>query len=158
MLRKLISGMQTGADRGSLLAAYSYKYATGGLVPRGYSFLDGVHPEFATVYGVRQHLNTDYTECIKINIKESDGTIGFAIPWRTALYRVVGEACSSANCHYISVAYKDPIPPKAIADWILDYNISTLNVVGVTENISPGMETRAYAYMCEVFKLLKSYD
>ena len=155
MLRKVISGCQTGVDRAGLLAAYNCGYTTGGLVPSGYKFLDGQHPEFATIYGVQQHTSDEYMRCVVFNVRDADGTIGFAIPWKTKLYNFIGRACQDADCHYISIAYKDPVPHQTIADWVLYYDIKVLNIVGSPENISPGIAARAYEYMCNVFKLLK---
>ena len=50
MLRKVISGGQTGADRAGLQAAKSSGIKTGGYMPKGFLALDGNKVEFQYLY------------------------------------------------------------------------------------------------------------
>jgi hypothetical protein len=43
MLKKIISGAQTGADFAGLIVAKHFGYETGGWMPKGYKNLDGFH-------------------------------------------------------------------------------------------------------------------
>jgi hypothetical protein len=52
---KIISGGQTGVDRGALKAAKAAGLETGGWMPRGWLSEDGPHPEFAELYGMHDN-------------------------------------------------------------------------------------------------------
>ena len=81
MLERVISGGQTGADRGALAAAKAAGIPTGGWMPAGFRALDGEHPEFAELYGVREHADPRYPPRTALNVKESDATLCFATDW-----------------------------------------------------------------------------
>ncbi|HSQ58757.1 MAG TPA: putative molybdenum carrier protein, partial [Gemmata sp.] len=59
-LERVISGGQTGADRGALIAARAAGIATGGFMPRGFLAHDGNHPEFAELYDMRETESSRY--------------------------------------------------------------------------------------------------
>ena len=50
-IKKIISGFQTGADIGGILAAKRLGLETGGTMPKGFRTEDGPRPEFAELYG-----------------------------------------------------------------------------------------------------------
>lgn len=78
MLRKVISGAQSGADIAGLEIAKRFGYETGGTMPFGYKTLDGCKPEYKSLYGVSAHPSSSYVPRTRKNVLESDGTIRLA--------------------------------------------------------------------------------
>lgn len=74
MLTKILSGGQTGVDRAALEAAKVAGFDTGGWMPKGFKAEDGLHPEFADLYGMREARTTLYPERTRLNILEADAT------------------------------------------------------------------------------------
>ena len=74
-LNKIISGGQTGVDIAALRAARIVGLETGGAMPFGFKTIQGVRPEYVSLYGMTQTVSRGYTERTQKNIRESDGTI-----------------------------------------------------------------------------------
>ena len=81
MLRKVISGAQTGADRAALIAAKRFGFITGGHMPAGFLALDGTHPGFADLYGMETTASTEYPPRTRQNVQNSDATLRLAMNW-----------------------------------------------------------------------------
>ena len=74
MLRKIISGGQTGADRAGLDFAIEVALEHGGFVPRGRKAEDGKIPEH---YHLTELSSISYAVRTKRNVREGDGTVVF---------------------------------------------------------------------------------
>ncbi len=74
MIIKIISGGQTGADRGGLDAAIHCKMPHGGWCPRGRKAEDGVIP---VEYHLREMASPNYLPRTKANVFDSDATVIF---------------------------------------------------------------------------------
>lgn len=72
MITRVISGGQTGADQGGLLAANSLGVATGGVCPAAYLTSTGKNPLLALLGLIPRG---DYRSRTEENICDSDGTI-----------------------------------------------------------------------------------
>jgi hypothetical protein len=91
MIERVISGGQTGADQAGWRAAKALGVPTGGWMPKGFrtegkvnhaGFLmaDESHPEFAELYGAREHHSREYPPRTRQNVNESCVTIWFGDP------------------------------------------------------------------------------
>jgi hypothetical protein len=72
--QRIISGGQTGADRGGLDAAIELGLEQGGFCPKGRLAEDGTVPER---YEVRETESPDYADRMRRNAAEADGTVVF---------------------------------------------------------------------------------
>src|SRR5690349_21351629 len=72
---KVISGGQTGVDRGALKAAKAIGHETCGWMPRGWLAEDGPHPEFAELYGMQVHESADYQARTRANVQAANATL-----------------------------------------------------------------------------------
>jgi hypothetical protein len=72
MLKKLISGGQTGADQAGLDAAIKYGIPHGGAIPKGRMTEDGVLPE---KYNLTEMATKSYPKRTEKNVVDSDGTV-----------------------------------------------------------------------------------
>ncbi|WP_226647997.1 putative molybdenum carrier protein [Microbulbifer variabilis] len=74
---KIISGGQTGADTGGLIAGQCLGIATGGAAPKGYLTEVGARAEFLKGFGLIELETNDLAERTRENIRNSDATLIF---------------------------------------------------------------------------------
>ena len=80
LIGKIVSGGQTGVDRGALEAAYDLGFPYGGLIPKGRLAEDGIVPEKFDQMKVA--LRKDYLFRTEWNVTHSDATLIIARePW-----------------------------------------------------------------------------
>lgn len=155
MLYKVISGGQTGADHAGVFVGALYGYKTGGWMPRGFKRFDGLKPEFKNLYGMQEHNSAKYPPRTFQNVKESDGTIRFAVNFNSYGELCTKKAIDKYKKHFIDVDIKNPIKPKEVANWIIKNNIQILNVAGNRENHSGLIFSFVVLYLKDVFEALK---
>lgn len=151
MVRKVISGGQTGADQGGLRAGKRVGKETGGWIPKGCPTEDGPNPELLTLYNLQEHASDKYPPRTFQNAKESDGTLRFAINFATA-----GERCTLKAIQQYKKPYRDIHPlrypdPSEIAQWLEDNKIEVLNVAGNREKTWRGLGDFVEDYLVKVF-------
>jgi hypothetical protein len=170
MLTKVISGGQTGADLAAWKAARRFGIKTGGFMPGGYLTEDGPRPEFAGLYGAREHESPEYPPRTVANIRNSDGTLLFSVRPDTPGTRLTrqlmmrGRGDDKIRVHCEIVVERGPDgswrtrqdfhAPTWVVLWIERRWIETLNVAGPRESKAPGIGAWVEAYLCEVFRLL----
>ncbi len=151
MLRRIISGGQTGVDRGALDAALEVGLACGGWCPKGRRAQDGPIP---LRYPVRETPAPLYAQRTDWNVRDSDGTLilvagpmgrGTALTKRLALLR--GKPLLTLDLRL------EP-KPEIVCEWVRKKAVSTLNVAGPREHQSPGIQGRAMKFVREVLKAL----
>jgi hypothetical protein len=136
MIKKLISGGQTGADRAALDWAIFREVAHGGWCPKGRRAEDGPIP---VRYHLRQTKTSNYLERTERNVLGSDGTIIF-----TMKRPLIGG--SKRTAHFASRHGKPWLhlypganydPAGVLLDFINANKISVLNVAGSRESKEP---------------------
>src|SRR5580700_10420476 len=130
-LRRIVSGRQTGVDRGALDAALAAGIDCGGWAPGDRSAEDGVIPDR---YPLIPLPNGGYRQRTRLNVSDSDGT---AILYNESLRggtRLTRNLCALLKRPYVLInAAETPDPIKAadkIVKFVEDNNIETLNVAG----------------------------
>ena len=170
MIRKVISGGQSGVDLAALKAAKSLGFATGGLMPYGWLTLDGPRPEYAKEFGMFECRLKGYPARTSANVADSDFTLCIA-----RNHISPGELCTIAaiNRHdkpHASVStrlYDDPRTPewdsldvtKAIAAIRacrerVGHPI-VLNIAGNSEKTAPGIGDVAFRIVRDILERLK---
>jgi len=137
-LIRIVSGGQTGADRGALDAARAAGVPIGGWVPRGRWAEDGPVP--AAYDGLRETASADPAERTRRNVLDSDGTliVSHGPPGGgTALTRSVAEALGKP-CLWLDldVLSAEDAVARALA-WMSRHAIETLNVAGPRASEDP---------------------
>ena len=90
MLRRVISGGQTGSDQAGLYAAKTYGYETGGFAPQGFRTLAGNNPTvLRDEFHLEETTQRNYQVRTAMNVKSSDATIRLATNFESA-----GEICT----------------------------------------------------------------
>jgi hypothetical protein len=164
IMEKIISGGQTGADIGGILAAKQLGIPTGGTLPKGWRTLEGPHPEYAELYQMTEHESPNYPPRTYQNVKDSDGTIRIAQKIDSAGEKMTLEAIIKYGKPHFDVHVDDPhqltiseqYGPQVAADWIIRNNIKVLNVAGNSEQTAPGIQEFAKSYIGAVIKILQS--
>lgn len=159
---KVISGGQTGADQAGWRAAKAAGLEVGGWMTKGFRTEDGPCPEFAELYGAKEHESAEYPPRTRANIQEADATFIFAVnsesPGTQLAVKTAEKLGKKESCLTIEVNLGwpiNPIRPKACAEWLIHKKVNILNIAGNRESSSPGIGAWVEEYLTEVFRLLK---
>lgn len=140
MIRKIISGGQTGADQGGWLAAVALGLETGGWMPLGFITEDGPRPEFAELYGAVEHPSREYPPRTLANAEDSDATVWFG-SGDSRGFGCTMNAVRKAGRPSI-VFSKRSADPKALREFLDLHRVEVLNVAGNRESMAPGIAVR----------------
>jgi len=151
MLIQVISGGQTGADLGGLIAARASGLRTGGWMPKGFLTLDGARPDLARKFGLQEHSSARYPPRTRRNVQQSDATLRFARHWHTSGERATLKFIHQYRKPYLDVSVDSPPSPTEVADWLREHRVRILNVAGNTERNAPGIEKIVADYLAVVF-------
>lgn len=152
MLERVISGCQSGADLAGVISAKRNGKQTGGWMPQGYRNQFGYFPEYKDLFNIVEHESPDYPPRTECNVANSDGTIRFAIQWKSAGERLTLKLIKKHNKPYLDVTRK--VTPEEVVQWIKENNIRTLNVAGNSERTAPGIGQVVENFLDQVFKLI----
>ncbi len=143
----IVSGGQTGADRGALDFAIKHGYTHGGLAPRGRQAEDGLIP---LKYQLTELTQGGYRQRTRRNVEESDGTL---IVNLGALDggSLATEAFAQKTGKPILVVQLDSGVSMelaaSVATWLRLHTIKTLNVAGPRESKRPGIHHRTVEFL-----------
>jgi hypothetical protein len=141
-LNKVISGGQTGADRGALKAAMAAGLKTGGWCPNGRRAEDGRIPD---EYRLDETPSTDYPQRTEWNVRDSDATIVFTWGGPGRGSSLTAKFCALMKKPYRIIDISDSDEEKIgihIAGFIRMVDPETLNVGGTRGSNAPGIEER----------------
>ena len=147
---KIVSGGQTGVDRGALDAAITLGIPHGGWCPRGRLAEDGT---IGDRYRLAETETSDYAQRTEKNVLDSDATLILChgrprggTDLTRSLARKHGKPC-------LVVDLDEPPPPDDIRRWIGTHHVWVLNVAGPRESQSPGVSARAEAFVRRLFSV-----
>jgi hypothetical protein len=155
ILKKVISGGQTGVDRAGLDSALQAGITIGGYCPKGRLSEDGSIPE---IYPLEELPTSQYQARTEKNVTASDGT----------LIINKGELTNGTKLTYdFTVKYLKPClivqlddnqtDPAQVVRWIEGQQIRVLNVAGPRESKHPdGIYQEAFHYLLRIIEALKS--
>jgi hypothetical protein len=144
-VQRIVSGGQTGVDRGALDAAIELGIEHGGWCPRGRIAEDG---RISTKYRLRETETSDYPARTELNVLNSDGTLilfRHRLVGGTDLTRRLAAKCGKP-CLLVNLGKKaDPSP---VRQWIMENEIRVLNIAGPRESSCPGIRQAAFDFVC----------
>jgi putative molybdenum carrier protein len=152
VLRKIISGGQTGADRAGLDFAIEVGLEHGGFVPRGRRAEDGRIPDR---YNQTELSSVSYAVRTRRNVREGDGMLVFSLdPILTGGSSLTFEYAAkmkkpAIHIHKSATDYSDEAFNKEVSrlkHFIASNRIAVLNVGGPRESNQPGVY--AFALRC----------
>jgi hypothetical protein len=172
MIKKIISGGQTGTDEAALFVAKKLGIETGGFAPLGYRTTAGSHMALKYVYGLVETEKTNYQHRTKLNVMNSDGTLriacDFTSPGELLTINLCNELHKPVFDIYVSVSdkYRNKTNCENVwtysSDCVIDlnsqikddfwhwvdyHNIETLNVAGNSNVTVPHMYNYAATVM-----------
>lgn len=139
VLEKIISGGQTGADRGALDAALGAGVPVGGWCPKGRRSEDGKIP---TKYPLKETWTTGYLPRTVANVHDADGTLVFTLGPLTPGSRLTLKYAKQAKRSTLRVNFAKESPAMAadrVEAWLRLHPIRVLNVAGSRESKAPGI-------------------
>jgi hypothetical protein len=149
MLKKIVSGGQTGADRAGLDVALAVSLPVGGWCPKGRRAEDGPIP---SRYPLVETSEADYDTRTRRNVEDSDGTLilnlgkldgGTALTAKLA--QQIGKPC-------LIVALEDGIEPTAFQTWLEANQIAVLNIADPRESKRHGVYVAACRCLASLFQ------
>jgi hypothetical protein len=132
-LRKIVSGGQTGADRGGLDAAVALGIPHGGWCPKGRRAEDGAVP---ARYRLRETTSREYQPRTKANVRDSDGTVIFTSGHLEGGSRFTSETALDTGK-----------PVLHLDHWLVAERIHTLNVAGSRGSKAKELHARVVAVL-----------
>jgi hypothetical protein len=130
MIKKIISGGQTGADRAALDVATKLKIPHGGWCPRGRLAEDGVIEQG---YDLSETPNPDPAQRTAWNVRDSDGTVIFSISSKLSGGSAKTEMFARQHrkpCLHISRERDGEKATEMLAKFLNENEIQILNVAG----------------------------
>jgi len=144
MLKKIISGGQTGADRAALDIAIHLEIPHGGWIPRGRLTESGPLPE---IYLLQEMPTTSYAHRTKKNVLDADGTLIISHGPVSGGSKLTGDTALKHNRPVLHIDLTRQIAFQAaqhIKNWIVANGIEILNVAGPRQSRDPKIYRATY--------------
>lgn len=166
-LRKVISGGQTGADLGGLIAAKAFNLETGGVAPSGYKTCKGPNPALGSEFGLTESLSQLYDIRTKENILASDATLIIASNLNSPGTALTRSICTAHGKPFFQLQveqearfngkeiYDEQNYPWVLFDFLEEHSVSVLNVAGNRDKVGLYHQDRTIHFLILVFEALK---
>jgi len=152
---KIISGGQTGADRGGLDSAIQNNINHGGYCPKNRKSEKGKIPK---MYKLIETISTSYLARTKLNVQLSDATIVFTHgnPYGGSMETIKFAQKQYKPYLHIDIKLSFEMLVRTISRWLKEINIKdvTLNIAGSRESKSPGIQNAVMDIMNEVVETI----
>jgi hypothetical protein len=155
MLKKIISGGQTGADRAALDVAINLQIPHGGWLPKSRKAEDGPVP---ARYHLKEMPTESYPARTEANVADSDGTLIIThgeLKGGSRLTREFALKHRKPHLHIdLNVLRGDDVL-FAIINWIMENHIAVLNVAGSRASEDPDLYDNVFGILNNALLLLK---
>lgn len=144
LIKKIISGGQSGADIAGIDAAIASNISYGGWIPKGRRTEDGPLPE---KYHLQEMTTTSYPKRTEQNVIDSDGTVIFVhgrLSGGSDLTRKLAEKHGKPWLHLNMKEQSVNEAVERLRDWSKEYGIEVLNVAGRSAGKDPDIYVVAY--------------
>lgn len=152
MLKKIISGGQTGADRAALDAAIRMGIPHGGWIPKGRRTEEGPLPD---TYQLDEMETENYADRTEKNVVDADGTliISRGTPaGGTDFTRKMALKHGKQMLHIDLSLYGNPLDAASlVTSWLRMNNIEILNVAGPRASKDPHIYMETLAILSHIF-------
>ena len=158
MLKKIISGGQTGADRAALDFAIKMEIPHGGWIPKGRLAEDGPLP---SKYNLKEMRTKSYPKRTEKNVVDSDGTLILSHGKLTGGSKLTKEFADKHKRPSLHIDLNQQVEYEAavhIHDWIAQHEITTLNVAGPRASKDPRIYTKVLTILELVYYMHRSVE
>ena len=155
---KIVSGGQTGVDRGALQAAMDLELAWGGWAPKGWRSEDGTIPPLYRT-NMQEHASANYLGRTRRNVIDSHATLII-----TNTYPLSGGTlktrffCEEAMRSHFVVSLGESDAVGKVQRWLAQFFVKehplpfVLNVAGPRESKASGIQKRTCAFLVDVLQ------
>lgn len=147
---KIISGGQTGVDRGALDAAIALGIAHGGWCPRGRLAEDGPIPGR---YELHETDSPDYPVRTERNVLDSDATLILCCGQVSGGTELTLRLAERHRRPCLVVDLDRPLDVDPVRRWLVSHQVQVLNLAGPRESQSPGIGALAAGFVRELFSV-----
>jgi hypothetical protein len=151
MIKRIISGGQTGADRAALDFAIMLGLPHGGWIPKGRKSESGELPD---KYRLKEMPTSSYSKRTEQNVLDSDGTLIVShgrLIGGSALTKELTQRHGRACIHIDFNAHDLLDAAKTVQSWVAKNGIETLNVAGPRASEDPDIYRRTMDILKAVF-------
>lgn len=145
----IISGGQTGADQGALVAAHTLGIRTGGYAPKGWITEVGPAPWLGGVYGLVEHVSDQYIARTRANIELANATVIFGRPSTGS--NKTRDICDGQHKPLIWITANKVGEMIRFRLWLARHKPKTLNVAGNRESVTPGIGNLVEKFLVKAF-------
>jgi hypothetical protein len=151
MIKKLVSGGQTGVDCAALDVALDLGIPCGGWCPKGRWAENG---EIPAKYPLVETPSDDVAQRTEWNARDSDGTLVIAEGGTVGGTTLTVEMARRYGKPVLVIdLLKDAAhAPETIAAWVRENKIAVLNVAGPRESTTPGVNKKAKALLSRTLR------
>ncbi|MCS7304888.1 MAG: putative molybdenum carrier protein [Thermoguttaceae bacterium] len=146
--RLIISGGQTGVDRGALDAAIALGIPHGGWCPKGRLAEDGTIP---AQYMLQETDSPQYAVRTEQNVLDSDATLIFCRGPTTGGTEWTRICALRHGRPFLVVDLNEPIDWQALRRWLAERRPGVLNVAGPRESQAPGIQQQVQQILIRLF-------
>jgi hypothetical protein len=160
MIKKIISGGQTGADRGGLEAGAKLGLATGGHCPKNYKTEIGNDFSLKN-FGLICTVSDKYPPRTNLNIQNSDGTVVFGKLYERGSALTIDLCKNTWNKPVLELPLLESSEESALMKLYEMYfvrwasTIGILNVAGNRESVFPGIQKFVEEFLVKCIPLVK---
>ncbi len=158
MLKKIISGGQTGADRAALDFAIKMEIPHGGWVPKGRLAEDGPLPP---KYNLKEMRTKSFPKRTEQNVIDSDATLILSHGKLAGGSKATKEFADKHKRPSLHIDLNQQVEYEAavhIHDWIAQHEITTLNVAGPRASKDPRIYTKVLTILELVYYMHRSVE
>lgn len=146
---KIVSGGQTGVDRGALDAAIELGIAHGGWCPKGRLAEDG---PIAARYQLDELPSSDYADRTKRNVIDSDGTLIFYRDRLQGGTALTNRLAKEQGKPLLRVRLDQPVELERIIRWLHDEQVAVLNIAGPRGSSHPDLHQTTLELVKKLFR------
>ena len=139
-VKRVISGGQTGVDRGALDAALVVGIEHGGWCPRGRLAEDGRIPER---YHLQETASAEYVVRTEQNVIISEATLILHVGTVSGGTKLTRRLSNKHQRPCLLVELIDSPDPGETRQWLEELEVEILNVAGPRESSFPGLGSRS---------------
>ena len=151
MLKKVISGGQTGVDRAALDAAIKLNIPHGGWCPKGRTAIDGIVPK---KYKLQETDSSLYPPRTRKNVEDADGTLVYADGEYSRGTELTIKIAKGWGRPLLVIDNFVSTPIKTAQDWVTINKIKILNVAGPSDRgRHEGIYGKSYQFLLELFSV-----
>lgn len=136
ILKKIISGGQTGVDRAALDVALELNIPCGGWCPKGRKAEDGA---IDLIYPLRETPSEEYSQRTEWNVRDADGLLILSYGKLTEGTALAIECAQKYSKPCFVIDLQETLDKRTFHRWFHENSIKVLSVGGPRESHAPGV-------------------